>query len=210
MTRTVHRAPTAAVAFVLAALVAVAIAATRPATAPAGGDQNIAVAINTRDGSSLFRFAFSIRRVTGEVVDQTNAAVAYSSCVDCQTVAVALQVVLVFSPGAVTPTNLAIALNADCASCATAALAYQYVIGGGGPVRFTAEGNRRIAAIRREFRRLRRSGLSLAEIVARTQELNAELRDILATELVPAGRDDDDNERRRGPVGEEQREARPR
>ena len=45
----------------------------------AGGD-NAAVAINTRDGSSLFRLAFKIRRVAGDIVDNQNAAVAYARC----------------------------------------------------------------------------------------------------------------------------------
>jgi putative peptide zinc metalloprotease protein len=170
-----------------ALLAALTLALAAPA-AFASGDST-AAAVNEKDGSTLFDFAFSIRRAGGEVVDDTNAAVAYASCESCQTVALALQVVLVLSePDVITPTNLAIAINENCTTCTTAALAYQYVIGTGGPVRFTAEGNRRIAAIRRELEELRRSGLSLEELLPRIDALRAELAAILATELVRGGR----------------------
>src|SRR2546421_7615949 len=105
-----------------------------PALADGGGD-NTAIAINTKDGSSIFKLAFSIKRVAGDVVDSTNAAVAFASCNDCSTVAVAIEVVLVTGdPSTVTPTNLALAMNVDCQSCITVADAYQFVIGTGGEV----------------------------------------------------------------------------
>src|SRR3954468_13406266 len=83
------------------------------APAAALAQDNSAVAINTKDDSSLFKLAFSIKEVGGEVVDQTNAAVAYASCKECQTVAIAIQVLIVTteSPDVLTPTNLAVAVN---------------------------------------------------------------------------------------------------
>lgn len=167
----------------LLAVAALGVLAPTPATA-----DNAAVAINTRDGASIFRFAFSVRRVTSDIVDESNAAAAVASCEACQTVAIAIQVVLVFSePEVITPENFAIALNVDCTSCVTAALAYQFVIGQGFPLRLTPEGNRRIAEIRQEFQRLREAGLPLEELAARVDELTTQLREVLATELVPAG-----------------------
>ena len=50
-------------------------------------DDTAAVAVNTKDGSSVFRLAFSIKKVAGDVVDNANAAVAYSSCESCRTIA---------------------------------------------------------------------------------------------------------------------------
>ena len=88
------RHPVAVVAFLLAT----ALIGPQPAGAddlPGGGD-NAAVAVNTEDGASVFRLAFSIRQVAGGVVDETNSAYALASCVDCQTVALAFQVVLVW------------------------------------------------------------------------------------------------------------------
>ena len=162
--------------------------------AAAGGD-NTAVAVNTKDGHDVFRLAFHVNRVTSEVVDNTNAAVAYASCTDCQTVAIAIQVVLVMSdPSVVTPQNLALAINQECTACDTLASAYQLVISTGGPVRLTPEGRRRIAEIRRQLHELRHSGLSGPEIQARVNALTAELAQVVRSELVPVGRRDEDRD----------------
>lgn len=153
----------------------------------AGGDTS-AVAVNTKDGSTLFRFAFSIKQIMGEVVDQSNAAVAYANCEECTTVAISVQVLLVSgSPDEVTPTNLAVALNEDCTECQTLAAAYQFVFGNGEELRFTAEGRRRIADIRRRFQALRNAGLSVEEIQEQADALAGELRDVLRTEITTRG-----------------------
>jgi putative peptide zinc metalloprotease protein len=166
---------------------------------------NAAIAINTKSGSSLFKFAFSIREVAGDVVDQTNTAVAYASCEECQTTAIAIQVVLVTGdPSVVTPQNLAVAVNENCTLCETFAGAYQIVLGTGGPVRFTDEGRRRISEIRREIRRLRKEDLSPPELKAQLDTLVGELREVLRTELRPRGDDDDDDERTEDEVTSEE------
>jgi putative peptide zinc metalloprotease protein len=166
--------------------------------APARADDNTAIAINTKDGSALFKFAFSVKRVAGDVVDNGNAAVAFASCENCQTVAIAIQIVLVTGdPSVVTPTNLALAYNFECTLCETMASAYQFVFGNGDNMRFTAEGRRALAEIRQEFHDLRKESesLSLAEIDARVRALVDRIRVVLQNELVPAGnaqRDDDE------------------
>jgi putative peptide zinc metalloprotease protein len=160
--------------------------------AGASGDTT-AVAINTRDGSSIFRLAFGIRRTMQEVVDETNAAVAVASCDSCQTVAVAVQVVLIMSdPDVVTPTNLALALNEECTSCDTLASAYQYVTTTGGVVRFDAEGNRELAEIRVAFRDLsRQTDLSIEEIQAQVDPLVERLYAVVNDHLVSVGPPED-------------------
>lgn len=186
-----------------------ALAGTFAAAAPAGasaqigdagpGDQNAAVAVNTKDGSSLFRLAFSIRRVVDETVDNENVAFAYASCADCQTVAVAFQIVLVMGDAdVVSPDNAAIAINDQCQTCSTLASAYQFVVGTGEPMTFSAEGWRRLAQVRRDLEQLRTSDLSIEEIQAELDDIADEVRDILATELVPLAEGDDDG---LGPVG---------
>jgi putative peptide zinc metalloprotease protein len=167
-----------------AAVLGGAVAVSPPA---AGAGDNAAVALNLRDGSSEFRLAFKITRVNTDVVDTGNAAVAVASCTDCQTVAVAIQAVLIFDDASViTPTNFAFAYNLDCDRCYTLATAYQFVATTG-VVRFTADGNQRIAEIRLELEALRNSGLSIEEIQARVDALAAELLDVMRTELVAAG-----------------------
>jgi len=169
------------------ALVASAVA---PAVARAGGGDNTAVAVNTRDNSSVYRFSFKILRVNKDVVDNGNAAVAVASCTDCRTVAMAIQVLLITDDASVvTPTNLALALNVDCTNCETLADAYQWVSSEGDPVRvhFTPEGNRRLAEIRREGHALRHSDLPLLDLQARIEQLAAEVGYVLANDLVQAG-----------------------
>lgn len=194
MTHAIHRRLAA-----LAVLCAAALCAAVPSPAVAQGD-TAAVAVNTKDESSIFKLAFNIRYVTGEVVDQTNAAVAVASCEECRTVAIAIQVLIVQTdPSIVTPENLALAVNVDCSLCETFALAYQLVLGDGTRLRFTDEGHRQIAEIREALRDLRDQDLSGAELDARADVLVDRLRGVLATELVGVGRPADPTELAREP-----------
>jgi putative peptide zinc metalloprotease protein len=157
--------------------------------ASASGAQNSAVAVNTKDGSSVFRLAFSLHSVKGDVVDPVNLAVAFASCESCQTVAIAIQAVLVSSePSVVAPVNLALAVNQDCTLCQTLASAYQFVLGTDGQVRLTGQGRQRVSEVRRQLQELRDSGLTIEQIQARTDQLASELHQVLRTELVPTGR----------------------
>ena len=171
---------------VLTAALLFALAGARAAPAPA--QDNFAVIVNTHDGLDLFRVAFKIVRTTQDVVDQSNAAVAANSCTDCSSTAIALQIVLIFSdPSEVTSTNLALAYNELCSSCVAIAEAYQWVLTTGGVVRFTPEGNQRLAEIYRRLHKLRGADLTTEQLQAELDEIAAEIADILQTELLPAG-----------------------
>ena len=152
-----------------------------------GGD-NLALAVNTKDGSSVVRFAFQVRRVMNSVVDETNAAVAVASCEDCQTVAVAIQIVLIVNdPDVASPTNLALAYNVECTSCETLASAYQYVFTTGGQVMFSPEGWTQIMEIRRAVAELLRDdSLDIETIQAELDVLMDQLSEVLIAELRPA------------------------
>jgi putative peptide zinc metalloprotease protein len=178
--------------FTTIVLAFVALAGARAETANA--QDNTAVAINLRDGASIFRFAFKIARVNQDVVDNTNAAAAVGSCVECETIAAAFQVVLVFSdPAVVSPENLALAINIECPACETLAFAYQWVLTTGGPVHFTAEGNQRIAEIKHALRDLLESAdsMPIADLQAAMDALADELHEVVQTELVAAGGGDE-------------------
>jgi putative peptide zinc metalloprotease protein len=173
---------------------AAGIVAAVPAAASddAGGGDNSAVAVNTKDGASVFRFAFKISHEGGDLVDNENTAVAYSSCAGCRTSAIAIQVVLVTgNPSAVTPVNLALALNDQCTSCATFASAYQFVRSTHGPATFTSDGRQEIASIKGDLRALKDSELSPPELQERVGAAAERLRVVLDTQLVPAGSGDD-------------------
>lgn len=179
--------------------VAVLLPSAQVAAAPqpaglGGGDVNQAVAVNTEDGASLFRMAFSVKRVADGVVDQENAAVALASCTDCRTVALAFQVVLVMGGAdVVVPTNQAVAYNNQCAECLTFASATQIVVGVDGPVRLTGDGIKQLLEIQRRLRDLegRIDQLTAAELVTEVSQIETALITILDTELVPVGRTDD-------------------
>jgi putative peptide zinc metalloprotease protein len=160
---------------------------------------NSAVAINTTNGSSLFKFAFALRHVLNGVVDQQNAAVAYSRCESCQTTAIALEIVLVEGPASnVSPQNIAVAVNESCTLCDTFASAYQFVVGTNGPVRFTPRGLLELIRINWEIRSWGRQGLTNDEMRAKLPALIDRIKQVLATELVPVGRgnphEGDDNQ----------------
>ena len=152
------------------------------------GDDNLALAVNTQDGASVFRLAFAVRSIAGGVVDQTNTATALASCTACSTVALAFQVLLIFDdPSALTPENRATAINVACQACLTFAAATQIILGFDMPMALTEEGERRIAEVHQSLLSLEERADSLdetalAEAVATAKE---EIVAILQEELVP-------------------------
>ena len=160
------------------------------APAALASDDTAAVAVNTKDGGSVFRLAFAIKKVAGDVVDNSNAAVSYASCDSCRTIALSIQIVLVTGDAStVTPENIAIAINENCTACETLASAYQWVLGTDEEnVRFSPEGRVAINEIRKELRELAQSDLPVDELQARVHQLMIRLGTVLRTELEPVGR----------------------
>ena len=96
--------------------------------APGEGD-NQALAINTTDGASLVDIALSLVFMDGETVDNTNEAYALASCLECLTVAIAFQVVVILdAEHDIIPENVAAAINVACVTCVTQAIAIQLVV----------------------------------------------------------------------------------
>ena len=89
-----------------------------------------AMAVNTEDGSVKYVVAYTVVTVhDGRAVDETNEAYAFASCNACTTVAVSFQVVLIVGTSdLIAPINVAGALNVDCPSCITTAIANQIVV----------------------------------------------------------------------------------
>lgn len=154
-----------------------------------GGSANTAVAVNTKDNSSVVKFAFQVRRVMNGVVDDTNAAVAAASCENCTTIAVAIQIVMVMNdPDVVTPTNLALALNVECTTCETLASAYQFVFSTGGTVKFTQEGWDALTDIRKAIHELLKADdIDIATFQAELDVLMDQVREVIDNELEPVG-----------------------
>ena len=152
-----------------------------------GSPVNTAVVQNTKDGSSLFKLAFQVRSITqAATVAPGNAAVAIASCTDCQTVAIAVQVIFVVgSPTTFTPENAAVAANSDCSFCDTLATAYQFIVQSPVPVRLTAEGKHQLHDIHKALAELDASGLTIVEIKSQVDALMRDLATILSTEVEP-------------------------
>jgi hypothetical protein len=96
---------------------------------PAGGPRNEVHLENKENLRFKARASIKLHRIENGDVDPRNAAFALGSCTDCQTIAVAVQVVI-YKRGAptVAPQNVAAAVNVGCKNCRTVAVAIQYVI----------------------------------------------------------------------------------
>lgn len=95
-----------------------------------------------------------------------NAAVAWSSCVDCGAIALSVQVVVLRGAREITANNRALATNAACAECKTGALAYQLVVAGPDADRLSRTGMADLRAWVDEQARLLREGAPAARLAS--------------------------------------------
>ena len=95
-----------------------------------GPHDSQALATNDTDGGIKYDVVYSMVTVQdGATVDETNSAYALASCKACTTVAVSFQLVLIVGQTkTITPINIAEALNVNCPSCVTTAIANQIVV----------------------------------------------------------------------------------
>lgn len=151
----------------------------RPA-APGPGD-NQALAVNTTDGATMYKVAFAlVWAEPGQNVLNSNEAYAFADCHDCETTAVAFQVVLIVGNApVVAPQNLSGALNYDCVSCLTEALADQLVLTQG--VQPTAGETAAIDALWQQIESFgqKLDGMSLSQIQSTLSGYEAQIRAVV-------------------------------
>ena len=96
---------------------------------PEGAPRNEVRLQNPQDNRFMARASVKMFRLHGDDIGPYNLALAQAGCTDCQTIAVAVQIVF-YQRGAtnVHPQNIAIASNVGCTRCVTIARAIQYVI----------------------------------------------------------------------------------
>lgn len=155
----------------------------------AGFGRNVVYVLNRKDGDLRVRGRVRLVHVKGDRAEPVNAAFAYSSCTDCQSFAVALEIALV-SPHAsvIAPQNRARAVNYQCTRCVTFARALQYVYAVEDPDQVPDNVNRLIREMERELRDIRRdrgitpgqANARVSAVIAQFVELNTVLRDELA------------------------------
>ena len=128
--------------FLLALFAALAIAGVAHAATFTTAKTNAARAeALATPNASVFDLALGLRENDTDLVDESNSALAHSTCDGCRTVGIAFQVVIVQStPSTVTPENVALAVNEGCTGCSSLAIAHQFVVGKGEPARITSRG----------------------------------------------------------------------
>jgi len=94
-----------------------------------GRHVNSVDAFNQHDGRLELDGKVDLVREKKDDVTAGNQAYAHATCTDCQTIALALQLVVYRQDaGNVAPRNLAVAINDHCTRCLTVARAIQYAI----------------------------------------------------------------------------------
>ena len=103
-----------------------------PPRLPRDAGDNQARAVNIEDNQTVFVLALSriwIDVDDDDIVDNRNEAYTLANCINCDTVAVAFQLLVIAGQhDTIAPQNVAMAINYLCARCTTLALAIQLVI----------------------------------------------------------------------------------
>jgi putative peptide zinc metalloprotease protein len=127
-----------------------------PGFPAAGGANNIVNVVNHNDSFFKSDGRTSLAKIPGPNVGPKNEAFAYSSCTNCNTLAVALQIAVrdANAPN-VQPQNAAVAVNFQCTGCQTGAIAIQDVIPVADPTNIPNNIRQQALQIDAEFRDLR-------------------------------------------------------
>jgi hypothetical protein len=147
-----------------------------------GGPRNLVKVQNLQDNTLRVDGKVQLGRIPGPMVAPENLAQSYSSCVNCQTLSVALQVDLITADSVrATPRNAAVAVNYQCSHCRTIAIALQYVLTVDDPTQVPPATNQLIAEMRRELVQMRGDqNLTLPEAEARALSVIGEFQDLAA------------------------------
>jgi putative peptide zinc metalloprotease protein len=145
-----------------------------------GGGNNVVVLRNHSNGRLTTSGEIQLNRIPGPTAGPANLASAYSSCVDCQSLAMALQINLISRTArSITPENAAVAVNEGCTRCYTVARAIQYVLQVDDPTHVPPEVSRLIQSMDRELNAIRVDrGMTLSEAEARINAVIAQFTEL--------------------------------
>lgn len=151
-----------------------------PPPAPRAQD-NFAVAVNPVDGGRVAVMETSMHWLGEARVDHRNRAYALASCADCTTVAAAFQVVVASGTSrTVVPENSAIAVNYECTTCITHAIAVQTVVTTTSTPPATVRSQVEAQVTRARALEARVSSIPTSELRAQLHAIEAEVLDLLA------------------------------
>src|SRR5215213_8622875 len=89
-----------------------------------GGGKNVVVVNNYQNGGTQIQGHVHLNRIPGPFAAPANIAIATSSCTQCQSLAVALQINVISKTAQfIGPENVAVASNVGCSECVTMAWA---------------------------------------------------------------------------------------
>lgn len=132
------------------------------------GGNNVVMINNHQDDSLRVKGSVQLNRINAPNVAPQNLARAYSSCTDCETLAVAMQVNLIRrDTNRVVPANAAVAINYQCTRCRTIAVALQYTLSVDDPMQTPHDVRQLVRQMDLELREIARAADSLSEAIER-------------------------------------------
>jgi len=148
--------------------------------APPGLGDNQTLAVNTKNGTVVYDVAFAMVWADDKTVLNKNEAYAFASCSDCRATAISFQVILIVGhANVVVPQNISAAVNYNCVSCVTQALALQLVVTlPGDPSPAEAK---ELAALWSKIQALSKqvAGMSYSDIYARLTDYEQQILDVI-------------------------------
>ena len=146
--------------------------------------RNVVIVQNRTDGRLRMRGSIQLNRITSSNASPLNMARAYSSCTDCSTLAIAMQLNLISrSTHVASPQNYAVAINYKCTRCHTIAFALQYTFSVDDPRAVPSDVQRLIREMDRELNAIARDRqITLEQAIARINDVIARFSQ-LATSL---------------------------
>jgi hypothetical protein len=164
-------------------------------------DNNIVAVFNHTDQKFKARGSVDVDVIHGPEVVPANVAWSQSTCVECKSMTVALQLAL-YEPGAtnVSPENAGVALNIECTRCFTYARAHQVAIPVEDAERVARNADDAIEDLDRDVKRVLRAAQrgeltteqAMAEIAALIDEFKALAERVKAGEFNSGDNQDDD------------------
>jgi putative peptide zinc metalloprotease protein len=147
---------------------AAAQAVTLNENAGGAGANNIVMLNNNKDERLTVKGSIQLNRINAPNVAPTNLARAYSSCVDCETLAVAMQINLIRrDTRRAVPQNAAVAINYECSGCRTIAVAFQYTLSVEDPMQTPKDVRDLVKQLDVELRDISRHPSTLADAIDR-------------------------------------------
>jgi putative peptide zinc metalloprotease protein len=144
-----------------------------------GGGKNIVRVVNRQDGNLKIDGKVQLNRIPESNAAPVDLASAYSSCANCQTLAVALQINLISKSATyVHPQNAAVAVNYQCTNCHTIAYAWQYNLSVDDPTAVPSDVNRMMAQWRAELANIKTHSASLSEAINRMNAVIAQFQSL--------------------------------